>query len=150
MIPDFYNKINPNFIEFKSIESKEFIGNNQSNSNKEKKRINYLQKIDNENYIVCNGIETKEIKQKDYNLRALSIDINYYPNYPLDILLYKNESIPFYYLNNKTYIERKSKKLFREFKKYFFEFIESKTFMDVISQKCFINVKEFLKKKKIY
>ena len=139
-----YNKINPNFIEFRDKRKNTLIGSNVS-----KKDIFYLKKIDNNNYLVSNGRETNEIKEKDYNLETLSEDIKYYHYYPLDLLLYKNESIPFYYKENKTFIERKSGKLFESFKNYFYDFIASKNFMDILSKQRYINAKEFLSSKNI-
>ena len=135
-ISNFYNKINPDFIELKTIKKNYYI--NLRNL----KGTFYVQKIKQNEYYVTNGIEGKNIKEKDYNIEKLANDINNNPFYPLDLLLYRNESINRYYSENKTFIERLG--LFDFFKEYFFIFIKSKICRDVFSKDDYEYVNEFL------
>ena len=139
-IPNIYNKLNPNFIEYKAYKKNSFIV---------KANDSYLQKENNINYIISNGIETKNISEKNYNLELLSDELKIYTTYPLNLLLYRNESINYYYSQNKNFMEREGKSLFKQFKKYFFEFIKSKSFMEVLSKPEYKNVKEFILNKNI-
>ena len=52
--------------------------------------------------------------------------------------------MPFYYAENKTFIEKESPELFKSLKDYFFDFINSNTFMEILSNPCYENAKEFL------
>ena len=109
-IPTIYNKVNPNFIEYKDYKKNSLIV---------KEEDSYLKKRDNFNYIVSNGIETKNINEKNYNLELLADDLINYTSYPLNLLLYRNESINYYYSQGKNFMEREGDSLFKQFKKYF-------------------------------
>ena len=135
-IPNIYNKINRDFIELKTIKKGSYI--NLLNS----QEIYHVQKINQNEYYVTNGIEGKNIKEKDYNIEKLANDINNNPFYPLDLLLYRNESINRYYSENKTFIERLG--LFDYFKEYFFIFIKSNICRDVFSKDDYKYVNELL------
>ena len=137
-IPTIYNKFNPDYIELKNIENGTFIKDTNDLYD------NYVQKINNEKYLVSNGIDKIIINEKDYNIKKLAIDINNYPKYPLSLLLYRNESINYYYSHNKTYIERESRELFDSFKDYFFEFIKSENIKSIFSQPEYEYAEEFL------
>ncbi len=131
-----YNKINRDFIELKTIKKGSYI--NLLNS----QQTYHVQKIKQNEYYVTNGIERKNIKEKDYNIEKLANDINNNPFYPLDLLLYRNESINRYYSENKTNIERLG--LFDYFKEYFFIFIKSNICRDVFSKDDYKYVNELL------
>jgi hypothetical protein len=139
--PGIYNKINPEYIEFLEKENDTIIEGDE-------KSENYLKKIDDGNYKISNGIETKIIKEKDYNLEMLGNDIKCNRYYPLNIILYKNESISHYYESKKNFIERESKKLYESFKNYFFDFLQSKSCMDILSKPIYKNIKEILQNEK--
>jgi hypothetical protein len=134
-IPNIYNKINRDFIELKTIKKGSYINLNSQ-------EIYHVQKINQNEYYVTNGIEGKNIKEKDYNIEKLANDINNNPYYPLDLLLYRNESINRYYSEKKTFIERLG--LFDYFKEYFFIFIKSNICRDVFSKDDYKYVNELL------
>ena len=133
-IPSIYNKVNPNFIEYKDYKKNSLIV---------KEEDSYLKKRDNFNYIVSNGIETKNISEKNYNLELLADELINYTSYPLNLLLYRNESINYYYSQGKNFMEREGDSLFKQFKKYFFKFIKSNICMEVLSKPEYKNIKEF-------
>ena len=143
-IPTFYNKINPEFTELKNIEKDTFIGNLTNIKNE-----NFVKKLNDSEYYVTNGIESTTINEKNYNIEKLANDINDYRYYPLQLLLYRNESINYYYTHNKTFIEREENELFNSFKNYFFEFITSINFKNVFSISEYKYAREFLKNKEI-
>ena len=138
LIPTIYNKLNPDYIELKNTKNGTFIEDTNDLYD------NYVQKINNEKYLVSNGIDKTIINEKDYNIKKLAIDINNYPKYPLSLLLYRNESINYYYSHNKSYIERESKVLFDSFKEYYFEFIKSENLKSIFSQPEYKYAEEFL------
>ena len=137
-IPTLYNKINPNFIELENLPIDAYV--RETNLNKKQ----YVKKIKNGQYYITNGIENITVEEKNYNIEKLANDIYNYPYYPLKLLLYRNESIQYYYSKNKTFIERENEELFLSFKNYFFEFITSENFKNVISHPEFKYVNEFL------
>lgn len=141
-IPNIYNKINTDFIELKDLPKNTLVGEITKEIND-----SYLIKLSNNDYKVSNGNEILNIKEKNYNLEKLSEDIKKYPFYPLNILLYRNESLEFYYSKNKNYIENENEKIFKSFKSYFFTFIKSKSFMEIFSTPQYKNVKEFINNK---
>ena len=140
-IPTIYNKINTEFIELKDKNNNSIIEGALTINN-------YLKKINNEKYELSNGHETIYISEKNYNLQKLANDIKLYPYYPLNLLLYRNESINFYYESGKNFIERESEDLFNSFKNYFFEFIKSKNCIEIFSKKIYHNIKEIIEKEK--
>jgi hypothetical protein len=139
-IPSIYNKVNPNFIEYKDYKKNSLIV---------KEEDSYLKKRDNFNYIVSNGIETKNISEKNYNLELLADELINYTSYPLNLLLYRNESINYYYSQGKNFMEREGDSLFKQFKKYFFKFIKSNVCMEVLSKPEYKNIRKFILNKNI-
>ena len=102
----------------------------------------YVKKLENKQFEISNGFEKKKIDENDYNIEMLIEDLKNNPNYPLEILLLKNESINYYISKNEVFISRLC--LLEDFKDYFFQFINSKCFMDVFSDKMYNNVREFI------
>ena len=121
-IPIVFNKLVPGFREFNNIDNNEYIFVSTGC---------YLKKLTNETYEISNSFEKKIIKEEDYNLERLSSDLKDFSFYPLNILLYKNESLKYYNCHKKCFIEREG--LLTIFKDYFFDFISSKSFLDAFA-----------------
>ena len=138
-IPTIYNKINPDFIELKNKNINTLIG-----CVTDEKNNHFVKKLNDEEYYITNEIENAIITEKNYNIGKLANDINNYPYYPLNLLLYRNESINYYYSKNKTFIEREKKELYDSFKNYFFEFINSENFKSVFLNSEYKYAREFL------
>lgn len=132
-IPNIFNKLSPDFIEYKGVNSNTLIYENG---------FIYITKINNNLFEISNGYETKKIDGNRYNIEMLKDDLENDGTLPLEILLLKNESIKFYQSLNKVFIERIG--LMPNFKKYFFQFIRSKCFTETISGDIYENLREVI------
>ena len=132
-IPNIFNKLIPQFLEYNNEKDDKILYRYASS---------YVKKLKNKQFEISNGFENKIIDENDYNIEMMIEDLSNNPNYPLEILLLKNESINHYISKNEVFISRLG--LMEGFKDYFFQFINSKCFMDVFSDKMYNNVREFI------
>jgi len=137
-IPNIFNKLIPCFHEYINF---------PLNANIIVTYNTYIKKLAGNLFEISNGYEKKIIDENNYNIESLSDDLKIYSDYPLDILLYRHESINYFNSINKSFIEREE--LLEDFKNYFFQFIKSKFFTDIFSLNIYKNVKEFFENKDI-